>query len=116
MAVSLWYETRSGVDAFIGGGCSVVCEPVALLSATWNVPFVSFGCTSDILSIKYNYPTFTRTVDTFVSLAPMFRKLAEYYSWDLVGVVTTTENIMQLTANAIKHEMEAAGKTVIYRR
>jgi gamma-aminobutyric acid type B receptor len=116
MAVSLWSETRSGVDAFIGGGCSVVCEPVALLSASWNVPYVSFGCNSDTLSIKYNYPTFTRTVGTWVSLAPLFRQLAEYYSWDRVGVVTTTENIMQLTGNAIKHEMEAAGITVIYRR
>jgi ABC-type branched-subunit amino acid transport system substrate-binding protein len=113
MAVDLWSE---GVDAFVGPGCSVVCEPVGLLSAAWNIPVVSFACASDSLSLKYTYPTFTRTVGPYVLLAPMFRLLAEYYSWDRVGVVTTTENIMQLTANAIKHEMEAAGKTVIYRR
>ena len=80
----------------------MVCEPVALLSATWNLPFVSWGCTSDTLSNKYDYPTFTRTVGTWVSLAPMLQKFVQYFDWDKVGIVTTTENIMQLTANAIK--------------
>ena len=80
----------------------MVCEPVSLLSAAWNIPYVSFGCTSDTLSSTYDYPTFSRVVGTWASLAPMFQQFAAYFNWDRVGIVTTTENIMQLTANAIK--------------
>ena len=81
----------------------MVCEPVALLSAAWNLSYVSWvGCTSDTLSNKYNYPTFTRTVGTWVSLAPMFQQFTQYFDWGRIGIVTTTENIMQLTSNAIK--------------
>ena len=32
----------------------------------------------------------------------MFQRFVQYFDWDKVGIVTTTENIMQLTANAIK--------------
>ncbi len=114
MAVELWSVFDGNLDAFIGGGCSVVCEPVALLSAAFNLPYTSFGCTSDTLSNKYNYPTFTRAVGTWVSLAPMFDYFADEYDWKTLGIVTTTENIMQLTANAIKLQMERNGKTVFY--
>ena len=113
-AIQLWSDFNSEVDAYIGGGCSVVCEPVALLSAAWNIPYVSFGCTSDTLSSKYDYPTFARSVGTWISLAPLFDKLADAYKWNRLGIVTTTENIMQLTANAIKSELEESGKTVLY--
>ena len=114
VAVDLWSEFDGNLDAYIGGGCSVVCEPVALLSAAFNLPYISFGCTSDTLSNKYNYPTFTRSVGTWVSLAPMFDQMADKLEWKRLGIVTTTENIMQLTANAIKLEMENHEKTVIY--
>jgi atrial natriuretic peptide receptor A len=114
MAVNLWSEFDGNLDAFIGGGCSVVCEPVALLSAAFNLPYTSFGCTSDTLSNKYNYPTFTRAVGTWVSLAPMFNLFADEFDWTRLGIVTTTENIMQLTANAIKLQMERHDKKVFY--
>lgn len=114
VAVDLWSDFNGELDAYIGGACSVVCEPVALLSAAFNLPYVSFGCTSDTLSNKYNYPTFTRSVGTWVSLAPMFDQMADQLNWKTLGIVTTTENIMQLTANAIKLQMENNGKTVIY--
>ena len=100
-AVDMW-SNLDGLDAFIGGGCSVVCEPVALLAAAFNLPYVSFGCSSDTLSNTYNYPTFSRSVGTWVSLAPMFQKAVSHYGWDRVAVITTTQNIMQLTANEIK--------------
>ena len=114
-AIQLWSEFNSDVDAYVGGGCSVVCEPVALLSAAWNIPYVSFGCTSDTLSSKYDYPTFARSVGTWISLAPLFDKITDSYNWRRVGILTTTQNINQLTSGAIKSELERSGKTVIYR-
>ena len=34
------------VDAFIGPGCSIICEPGGHLVKEWNIPMVSFICTS----------------------------------------------------------------------
>ena len=114
MAVDLWTHFDTRPSAFIGGGCSVVCEPLALLTAAWNLPCVSFGCTSETLSNKYDYPTFTRSVGTWISLAPMFVKFVEAFGWTRVAIVTTTAPVYQLTANAIKLELERYGHTVFY--
>ena len=57
---------------YIGGGCSVVCEPVALISAEFNLPHVSWGCTSEALSNKYNYPTFARSVGHVEQTSKLF--------------------------------------------
>ena len=99
---------------FIGPGCSVACEPVGLLSAAWNLPVVSFSCTSDSLSNKYTYPTFTRAVGTWLSLAPMFVRVCEQYNWRRVAIITSTENLMQLTANGANSALLAAGVDVKY--
>ena len=63
-AVEAW-SASSDLDGIIGATCSVVCQPVGLLAAEWNLPMVSYSCTSDSLSDKEVYPTFTRSVGTY---------------------------------------------------
>ena len=69
MAVEMWSETED-LDAIIGAACSVVCQPVAVLAAYWNIPSVSYAATSGLLSDKSMYPTFTRTVGTWIANVP----------------------------------------------
>lgn len=110
-AMDIW-SNLTDVDVFIGGGCSVVCEPVALVSAVWNLPHISWGCNSADLSDKSKYPTFSRTVGPWVSLAPMMGDLIGTFGWSRAGILATTENIMQLTANAFRDELHSRGKEV----
>ena len=110
-ALDLWDGTDD-LDAFIGGGCTEICKPIALVSAAWNIPYVSFGCSGTELSDKVDYPTFTRSVGTWVSLAPMFEAFASWFDWERVGILSTTENIMQLTADAITTVFESHGNVV----
>ena len=110
-AMDLW-SNSSDLDVFIGGGCSVVCEPVALVSAVWNLPHISWGCNSADLSDKHKYPTFTRTVGPWVSLAPVVGVLLDTFGWNRAAIIATTENIMQLTANAFRDELHKKGKKV----
>lgn len=105
MALDL-YEETDDIDGYIGGGCSEVCKPVALISSAWNLPFVSFGCNTEELSSKYNYPTFTRTVGVWASLAPMIDRIADNYGWERVGILMTSETILQLTGGAAKSALE----------
>ena len=68
-AVEAWSESAD-LDGLVGPSCSVVCQPVGLLAASWNIPMVSFFCTSGPLSDKETYPTFTRTSPSMVALLP----------------------------------------------
>ena len=65
MAVDAWV-TSPDLDGIIGATCSVVCQPVALLAAAWNIPMVSNLCSSGHLSNKTVYPTFSRSVGTWI--------------------------------------------------
>ena len=62
--VEAW-SASTDLDGIIGAACSTVCQPVGLLAAVWNLPMVSFTCTSDYLSDKEVYPTFTRSTGPY---------------------------------------------------
>ena len=110
-AMHMWSDAAD-LDVFIGGGCSAVCEPVALVAAVWNMPHISWGCNSADLSDKHKYPSFSRTVGSWVSLAPVMADLLAIFSWNRAGILATDENIMQLTANAFRDEIQKRGKQV----
>ena len=68
MAVDSW-SNSDDLDGIIGAACSIVCQPVGLLAAAWNVPMVSYTCSSGSLSNKDVYPTFSRAVGTWLLIS-----------------------------------------------
>ncbi len=114
MAVDIWASVED-LDGIIGDGCSVVCQPVSMLAASWGIPVVAWACTSGSLSDKTTYPTFTRVQGTWITLGPVFNALADMFNWNRVCILTTPEDIMKLTAEAFKSSMEDAGKHVTLR-
>ena len=56
-AVTIWQESED-LDGIIGPMCSSVCQDVALLTAAWNLPTISYTCGSDVFSNVVTYPTF----------------------------------------------------------
>ena len=114
MAVDLWYSMED-LDAIVGDGCSVVCQPVSLLAASWGIPFVSWGCSSSSLSDKKIYPTFSRVESTWFSLAPIFSALVKVFNWKHVAIVTTSEDVFKSTADVIRDDMVRNGNNIIFR-
>ncbi|XP_038050160.1 atrial natriuretic peptide receptor 1-like [Patiria miniata] len=110
-AVNLWLNVRR-LHAFIGGGCDVVCEPVGLLASAWNLPMISWGCSSLQLSNKDDYNTFTRTVGPYTKMAPMFSRIMSSYGWGRAVILTSSENVWQTTSYAVKLDLESNGFTV----
>ena len=114
MTMDMWSSFNGELHALVGSACSVVCEPVANMADALNIPFVSFGCTSESLSDKFTYPTFTRTVGTWRALAPMFDQWVDINGWSRVAVVTTDQNINLLTCKAIVAQLERSNKKVFF--
>ena len=79
--IDMW-SSVDDIDAIIGDGCSVVCQPLSFLAEAWGIPVISFGCTSDSLSDKTTYPTFTRVEGTWAILAPALRSLSDQFEWN----------------------------------
>ena len=100
------------VDVFIGGGCSTVCEPVSLLSAAFQIPFISIGCTSAELSNKKSFDHFYRVVGTWMTLGPMFEIFLKRMAWKRVAIVTSTDRIFSDTGLEIRKALQQAGLTV----
>lgn len=86
----------ANVDAIIGDGCDIICEPASLLAAAWNLPIVSWGCESSALSEKSVYPTFVRTVQSFSKMGDLFLSIFRYFKWNDIGIIASTESIWQL--------------------
>ena len=86
MAVEAWM-TSHDLDGIIGATCSVVCQPVALIAAAWNIPMVSNLCTSGYLSNRNIYPTFTRSVGTQIQNSFTLDALMDAFGYIVVVIV-----------------------------
>ena len=114
MMVEMW-ESVGDLDGIIGDGCSVVCQPVSLLAAAWGIPVISWGCAGAGLSNKDIYPTFTRVQGTWLTLGPVYNGVADLMGWNRVGIITSTEDLWRMAAEATKVTMETSGKDIIFR-
>ena len=72
---------ESRIDAVIGPGCSAACEVTSHLSAGRNIPQISWGCTSHILSDKFEHQLFSRTVSPETSKGPALFAFMKYNRW-----------------------------------
>ncbi|XP_038077863.1 atrial natriuretic peptide receptor 1-like [Patiria miniata] len=104
----LHYDNELGVpiDAYIGPGCSIICEPGGILAAHWGTPVVSWGCTSDTLSQKETYPTFARTTSPSKFVAPFFTRIMKHFNYDRVAIIYSSHHLWSLTAQNMKTDLE----------
>ena len=75
------------VEAFVGPGCSVICEPGGLLMAKWGIPMVSYGSTSSKMSDKTLYPTFARAQAPNSRCAPFFVQILQQFGFYQVAII-----------------------------
>ena len=114
-AVLDMWASLGELDAIIGDTCSVVCQPLGLLSAAWNIPQVSNDCTSDALSDTKTYPTFTRVVAGYMNYIHVQSKILKIFNFTGVALVTETAELFKLMADYGKNYFEAQGQEVIYK-
>lgn len=77
------YEAR--VSAIIGPACN--CGTTARIAAAFNVPMISYMCSSPELSDKKRYPTFVRTYAQSTKIPEFLYKLLSHFKWTTVGIL-----------------------------
>ncbi len=84
-----------------GPACDAVCAPAAKLAGVWNIPMISYGCVSTVLSDKTKRPTFARTVAPSKKSAGLVSEIMTYFQWQRIMIVTG-DGGWHKTATAIK--------------
>ncbi len=112
MVIDMWASVD--LDGIIGDGCSSVCQPQALLAAAWNIPVVASPCANPVLANKATYPTFSRSGLNFADMDIVYNGFADMMGWEHICVLTTTDEVWKLTAEAARHALERNGKYVIF--
>ena len=86
------------LDAIIGSMCSLVCQPVGLLAAAWNVPQISSRCSGDFMSEKKMYPTFSRTRGNIMVNAKVIVNILKIFGWRQFSIITSDSSAFKRLA------------------
>ena len=97
MLIDVWRDNQD-LDVIIGDACSTVCYPTSLLASVWNVPIISWGCTSEILSDKSAYPTFSRVFRPISDRVVIVKELVLMLGWKRVGIISEADMVYKKQA------------------
>ena len=97
---------KSTINAVIGPGCSAACEVTSHLSAGQNIPQISWGCTSHVLSDKTKHQLFSRTVSPEASKTPALIELMENYNWTNLTIQTSTDEVWLQSGLEMKRQLQ----------
>ncbi|XP_077137866.1 extracellular calcium-sensing receptor-like [Ranitomeya variabilis] len=81
------YQEKSTLSAVIGESASVISIAMARILGIYHYPQVSYFSSINILSNKYEFPSFFRTIpsDRFQTIA--FAAIVELFGWKWVGTL-----------------------------
>ena len=91
------------LDAIIGSQCSLVCEPVGLLAAIWNIPLVASRCTSMSLSDKTMYPTFIRARGNSIYASRAIINVLRTFGWLRFSIISSDDAVFKLNAQYLSN-------------
>ncbi len=102
------------VDAFIGPICSIICEPGGHLVTKWNIPMVSFGSTSSLMSDNKLYPTFARSSAPIAMGAPFFTLTFKQLHYNKLAMFVGYEAVWSTAAAAMRRYFIASDLDVMH--
>lgn len=101
------------VQAVIGDGCSVACEPMGSLGGIWGTPQISWGCSSPILSDKARFPFFIRTSLHESMKIDFYIALFKHFNWKRCATLTADIPLTAAFMDEFSLKVRAAGIEVV---
>ena len=74
------------VDAIVGPACSTSAVGVGKLASQWNVPVVAYGGSSALLSDKFIFTSYSRTVALTSEIESAIAWLSHFLTWEILCV------------------------------
>merc|ERR1712137_81909 len=99
----------------IGASSSKVCAAVSFVTSWYELPMVSFSCTSPSLSDKTNHPYFLRGVPPDTAQGRALADLLEYFEFDGLDIaaISTADEYGARGIEAFRNAAVAKGMNVV---
>ena len=98
-------NTNKGENiAVIGAYYSYMSLPLASLLSLHNIPQISYGSSSPLLSRKSQYSSFYRTISSDRNQVDAFIDILKSFGWSYVFVVAADDDYGKLAVNFMKQE------------
>uniref|UniRef100_UPI00398EA22F vomeronasal type-2 receptor 1 n=1 Tax=Pristiophorus japonicus TaxID=55135 RepID=UPI00398EA22F len=110
------YRCGSGAPlaVLIGAGGSALSIATARILGLYYFPQVDYSASCSVLSDKFQFPSFIRTIpsDTFQSRA--MAKLVMHFGWTWVGTIASDDDYGKYGIKSFKEEVENAGVCISF--
>ena len=103
------YVFRKKISAVIGPAISWISIPVASLLGLYNIPQISYGSTSRILSDKSRYKGFLRTIPSDEFQAQAMVDFVRFFHWNYVYLMASDDDYGKMGAESFKSAAKTLG-------
>nr|XP_014353271.1 PREDICTED: extracellular calcium-sensing receptor-like [Latimeria chalumnae] len=100
--------SHTPLAAVIGEARSEITMSIARLLGVYKYPQISYFSTVDILSNRYHFPSFFRTIPNDKLLHRSLAQMLTHFGWTWVGVIAIDTEFGELSTQSLKEEL---GKT-----
>nr|XP_006823906.1 PREDICTED: extracellular calcium-sensing receptor-like [Saccoglossus kowalevskii] len=112
--ISPFMEGEDTVKAVVGASRSSVSTAVSTIFGKYNIPFVSHGSTSTLLSKYLRYKSFFRTIPSDKSQSRAMVEIIERYGWEWIGTIATDDDYGRPGVQQVIDDFEGNGGCVAF--
>ncbi|XP_075426126.1 vomeronasal type-2 receptor 26-like [Ascaphus truei] len=100
---------------FIGDFTSVTTVPIAQMLGVYGYTQISYGATDPVLSNRFMYPHFFRTLPNDHVHFSAMSKLLKYFGWTWVGIITTNDDTGETESQVLTKYITSLGICVAFK-
>uniref|UniRef100_H2ZWH2 G-protein coupled receptors family 3 profile domain-containing protein n=1 Tax=Latimeria chalumnae TaxID=7897 RepID=H2ZWH2_LATCH len=91
--------------AIIGDATSGASIPMARLLGLYHYPQISYYAAADILSDKFQFPSFFRTITTTEIQSLSIARLLLHFGWTWIGILVEDTDFGEISMQSLKEEL-----------
>ncbi|OCT56244.1 hypothetical protein XELAEV_18000422mg [Xenopus laevis] len=98
---------KGTLAGFIGDLVSETTVPIAQILSVFGYTQISYGATDPVLSDRFNFPYFFRTTGSDDSYYLVISKIAKYFQWNWVGIITFEDDRGERDLQLLKYYLSS---------
>ncbi|XP_075056492.1 vomeronasal type-2 receptor 1-like [Mixophyes fleayi] len=100
--------------AVIGAGGSALSIATARILGLYYFPQVGYASSCSVLSDKFQFPSFLRTIPSDLAQSKGFADLVTYFGWTWVGTIAADDDYGKYGIKVFKEEVEKNGVCIAF--
>ncbi|XP_007941751.1 vomeronasal type-2 receptor 1-like [Orycteropus afer afer] len=107
-------STGAYLAGIIGAGGSSLSIAASRILGLYYLPQVGYASTCSILSDKYQFPSYLRTIPSDKSQSSAMVKLIQHFGWVWIGTIAADDDYGKYGVKNLKEEMEAVNLCIAF--